>query len=192
MEVVLLCCAAMSEAHLSDTRFDSFDLPANLLQGIEEAGFSRCTPIQAETLPIALGGHDVTGQAQTGTGKTAAFLVATFNRLQNTPQPGEKDLGQPRAIILAPTRELAVQIHKDAEVLGRHTGLRLGLVYGGTGYESQRQTLQEGIDVLIGTPGRIIDYFKQGIFNLKHIRSWCWTKPIGCLTWASSRISVTC
>ena len=157
----------MTEKHLSSTRFQDFNLPAELLQGIEETGFSFCTPIQAETLPIALDGHDVAGQAQTGTGKTAAFLVATYNTLLRHPAKEGRRANQVRALILAPTRELAIQIHKDAETLGRHTGLKLGLAYGGTGYEEQRNTLTEGVDILIGTPGRIIDYFKQHVFDLK-------------------------
>jgi len=156
----------MSEKHLSSTRFQDFNLPAELLQGIEETGFSFCTPIQAETLPIALEGHDVAGQAQTGTGKTAAFLVALFHTLLTRPADPQRKPNQIRAMVLAPTRELAIQIHKDAENLGRHTGLKLGLAYGGTGYEQQRNTLTEGVDVLIGTPGRIIDYFKQHVFDL--------------------------
>jgi ATP-dependent RNA helicase RhlB len=160
----------MSEKHLSNTRFQDFNLPPELLQGIEETGFSYCTPIQAETLPIALEGHDVAGQAQTGTGKTAAFLVAMFHTLLTQPADAQRKPSQVRALILAPTRELAIQIHKDAEVLGRHTGLKLGLAYGGTGYEQQRNTLTEGVDVLIGTPGRIIDYFKQHVFDLRALQ----------------------
>lgn len=160
----------MSDAHLTDTRFQDFDLPAELLQGIESAGFSRCTPIQAETLPLALAGQDVSGQAQTGTGKTAAFLIATYAHLLRHPAPANRPPTSPRAIILAPTRELAVQIHRDAETLGRFTGLKLGLVYGGTGYEAQREQLQAGVDILIGTPGRLIDYFKQRIFDLRWIQ----------------------
>ncbi|MEN8170490.1 MAG: ATP-dependent RNA helicase RhlB [Pseudomonadota bacterium] len=156
----------MSDQHLSDTRFTDFQLPEKLLQGIEETGFSRCTPIQAETLPIALQGRDVAGQAQTGTGKTAAFLIALYHQLLNHPANEQRRPTQIRALVLAPTRELAIQIHKDAVVLGKHTGLKLGLAYGGTGYEQQRKTLEEGVDVLIGTPGRIIDYFKQHVFDL--------------------------
>ena len=157
----------MSDAHLTDVSFSDFELPETLSQGIESTGFSRCTPIQAETLPIALAGKDVSGQAQTGTGKTAAFLIATYSHLLRHPPAETRRPNQPRAMILAPTRELAVQIHKDAEVLGQFTGLKLGLVFGGTGYESQRKQLEEGVDILIGTPGRIIDYFKQRVFDLK-------------------------
>lgn len=160
----------MSEKHLSDTRFQDFDLPQELLQGIEESGFSYCTPIQAETLPYALKGRDVAGQAQTGTGKTAAFLIALYTHLLRHPSDGQRRPNQIRALVLAPTRELAIQIHKDAETLGRHTGLSLGLAYGGTGYEQQRTQLAEGVDVLIGTPGRIIDYFKQHVFDLRMLQ----------------------
>ncbi|MCG6935454.1 MAG: ATP-dependent RNA helicase RhlB [Candidatus Promineifilaceae bacterium] len=160
----------MTDKHLTNIRFTDFDLSPELLQGIESAGFSRCTPIQAETLPIALAGKDVSGQAQTGTGKTAAFLIATYNHLLKNPPPPDRHLTSPRAIILAPTRELAVQIHKDAEAIGKFTGLKLGLVYGGTGYESQRLQLEAGVDILIGTPGRLIDYFKQRIFSLMAVQ----------------------
>ncbi len=159
----------MTEKHLTNIQFNSFNLANTIMQGIDDSGFSLCTPIQAETLPLALKGQDVAGQAQTGTGKTAAFLLATFHRLLTNQADEHRKKTQPRAIMLAPTRELAIQIHKDAEVLGRHTGLRLGLVYGGTGYEQQQRQLEEGVDILIGTPGRLIDYFKQHIFNLKEI-----------------------
>lgn len=160
----------MTEQALTDIEFRSLGLPEQLLQGIEATGFSKCTPIQAETLPKALKGEDVAGQAQTGTGKTAAFLLATYNHLMTHPAPAGRRPQQPRAIILAPTRELAIQIHSDAENLGAHTDLKLGLAYGGTGYEKQRHTLEEGVDILIGTPGRIIDYFKQHVFDLQAIQ----------------------
>jgi ATP-dependent RNA helicase RhlB len=160
----------MTTHHLSDKSFSEFGLPEALLAGIREAGFDRCTPIQAGTLPLALAGRDVAGQAQTGTGKTAAFLLATFAHLLSHPAGPERKPTSPRAIMLAPTRELAIQIHKDAEVLGKHAGFKLGLVYGGTGYDAQRKMLEAGVDVLIGTPGRIIDYFKQHIFDLKGVQ----------------------
>ncbi|MFA5529484.1 MAG: ATP-dependent RNA helicase RhlB [Thiohalomonadaceae bacterium] len=160
----------MSEQHLSDTSFSDFDLVQPLRQGIDAAGFTRCTPIQAETLPLALAGKDVAGQAQTGTGKTAAFLIALFNHLLTHPAPAQRRLNQPRALVVAPTRELAIQIHKDAELLGQFTGLALGLAYGGTDYEKQRKHLEAGVDVLIGTPGRIIDFFKQRVFDLRTVQ----------------------
>lgn len=167
-----ICYAStpMSDTHLSNTTFASLNLPPELMQSIDATGFSHCTPIQAETLPVALQGKDVAGQAQTGTGKTAAFLIAAYAHLMKYPAPEHRKINQPRALILAPTRELAVQIHKDAVSLGQHTNFKLGLVFGGTGYESQRQQLEAGVDILIGTPGRIIDYFKQHVFNLKALQ----------------------
>ncbi len=161
----------MPNQHLTNTRFRSLDLSPALVKGLDDLGFDYCTPIQAKTLPLALAGKDVAGQAQTGTGKTAAFLLATMHHLMRHTEapPPEAEHTDPRAIILAPTRELAIQIERDAEALGKHTGLRTGLAYGGTGYESQRRRLEEGVDILIGTPGRTIDYFKQKVFSLRRI-----------------------
>ena len=162
----------MTDSHLSDLRFDSLDLDDTLHAGIRDAGFECATPIQADTLPIALGGKDVAGQAQTGTGKTAAFLVAGIQHVLNKAKEdgaGDKPR-QPRIFILAPTRELAIQIAKDAEELGKHTSLKIALAYGGTGYEQQRRTIESGIDILVGTPGRIIDYFKQGVYKLDQVQ----------------------
>ena len=158
----------MTDNHLSDLRFDALALHDSVRAGIRDAGFEFCTPIQANTLPIALQFHDVAGQAQTGTGKTAAFLIATFQKLLAT-EAATEGPRQPRAFMLAPTRELAVQIANDAELLGKHTGFKVGLAFGGTDYEKQRKTIEGGIDILIGTPGRIIDYFKQGVFKLSHV-----------------------
>ncbi len=161
----------MSENHLSDLRFDSLALHESIHAGIRDAGFEFCTPIQASTLPIALQLSDVAGQAQTGTGKTAAFLIAAFQRLlTNQTELTDGQQRQPRVFVLAPTRELAIQIAKDAELLGKHTGLKVGLAYGGTDYEKQRKTITDGVDLLIGTPGRIIDYFKQGVFKLDQVQ----------------------
>ncbi|GAA4855662.1 ATP-dependent RNA helicase RhlB [Luteimonas vadosa] len=151
----------MSEKPLTDVTFSSFDLHPSLLAGLEAAGFTRCTPIQALTLPLALSGRDVAGQAQTGTGKTLAFLIAVINRLLTRPALAERQPGDPRALILAPTRELAIQIHKDAVKFASDLGLRFALVYGGVDYDKQRALLQEGVDVIIATPGRLIDYVKQ-------------------------------
>ncbi|KFN49867.1 ATP-dependent RNA helicase RhlB [Arenimonas composti] len=151
----------MSDKPLTDISFSSFALHPALLAGLEAAGFTRCTPIQALTLPIALQGRDVAGQAQTGTGKTLAFLVALMNRLLTRPALAERKPEDPRALILAPTRELAIQIHKDAVKFGADLGLRFALVYGGVDYDKQRELLQQGVDVIIATPGRLIDYVKQ-------------------------------
>ncbi|MDR7099965.1 ATP-dependent RNA helicase RhlB [Lysobacter niabensis] len=151
----------MSDKPLTDITFDSFELHPSLLAGLEAAGFTRCTPIQALTLPLALNGRDVAGQAQTGTGKTLAFLVAVMNRLLTRPALAERKPEDPRALILAPTRELAIQIHKDAVKFGSDLGLKFALVYGGVDYDKQREILQKGADIIIATPGRLIDYVKQ-------------------------------
>ena len=151
----------MSDKPLTDIAFSSFELHPDLQAGLESAGFTRCTPIQALTLPIALPGGDVAGQAQTGTGKTLAFLVALMNRLLTRPALADRKPEDPRALILAPTRELAIQIHKDAVKFGSDLGLRFALVYGGVDYDKQRELLQQGVDVIIATPGRLIDYVKQ-------------------------------
>ena len=185
----------------SDTGFEEMGLDPALLKGVREAGFERCTPIQAQTLPLALAGRDVAGQARTGTGKTAAFLIAAMNRvLASSPSgepagpPGQAGAGngaadgaaadaerssraarsggppcRPRIFVVAPTRELAIQIHKDAEVIGRHTGLAMGVVFGGAGYDSQRRMIEGGLDVLIGTPGRLIDYHRQRLYDLRAV-----------------------
>jgi ATP-dependent RNA helicase RhlB len=158
----------MPETHLTETRFDGFPLDPRILEGLADACFTRCTPIQAEAIPIGLGGRDIAGQAQTGTGKTAAFLVVVLQRLLASTAPApEQGRCRPRALIVAPTRELAIQIHKDTLMLAKHTGFRVGLVFGGTGYQQQRDDLAAGVDILIGTPGRLIDYLKQHIFSLK-------------------------
>jgi ATP-dependent RNA helicase RhlB len=157
--------------HLTDLRFADLPLSAGLQKGIAEAGFVHCTPIQSKTLPLALDGQDVAGQAQTGTGKTAAFLLALFHRLEhNPPLSTEAGPPAPRALIMAPTRELAVQVHTDATVLGKHLPFKLGLAFGGTDYDKQREVLAAGVDVLIGTPGRLIDFYKQRVFGLRGVQ----------------------
>ncbi len=178
----------------SDTGFEEMGLDPTLLKGVREAGFERCTPIQAQTLPLALAGRDVAGQARTGTGKTAAFLIAAMHRVLGSPPFAESTEGggaaeggaanaerssraarsggppcRPRIFVVAPTRELAIQIHKDAEVIGRHTGLAMGVVFGGAGYDSQRRMIEGGLDVLIGTPGRLIDYHRQRLYDLRAV-----------------------
>lgn len=149
--------------------FASLGLPDAVMRGIQAAGFTTCTRIQEEALPITLRGRDVAGQAQTGTGKTAAFLISAFTRLLEGPGRRPKGLSAPRALVVAPTRELAIQIHNDALLLGQYTGLNMQVVYGGVDYLKQREALREGVDLLIGTPGRLIDYFKQGVYELKYV-----------------------
>jgi ATP-dependent RNA helicase RhlB len=147
-------------------RFEELALPETLSKGIAEAGFTECTPIQEQTLPLTLSGKDVAGRGQTGTGKTAAFLVTLFDRLlKNSAAAGKK----PRALILAPTRELVVQIDQDAQLLGKHCGLSIQAVYGGVDYNKQREALRNGADIVIGTPGRLIDYLKQKVCSLKAV-----------------------
>jgi ATP-dependent RNA helicase RhlB len=141
-------------------RFTELDVPPEVQEGIRAAGFTIATPIQEAALPVALRGKDVAGQAQTGTGKTAAFLISTFTRLLRHPRTAPRE-ASPRALIIAPTRELVVQIDQDARQLGRFTGLRTALVFGGVDYIKQRESLQGSLDLLIGTPGRLIDYLKQ-------------------------------
>ena len=161
----------MSETHLSTQRFADLPLHPEVKQALAENGFEFCTPIQALSLPVLLQSKDIAGQAQTGTGKTMAFLVATFNHLLSTPVPEGRLINQPRAIIMAPTRELAIQIAKDAILLAKHTHLKVGIVYGGESYDVQRKVLDQGVDILIGTTGRIIDYVRQGIIGLNAIQA---------------------
>lgn len=158
-----------SQNVLTETKFTSFDLPEALLKGLENANYLYCTPIQKIALPIALSGRDLAGQAQTGTGKTATFLIAMFKALMSAPL--ESAHNQPRALIIAPTRELAIQIAKDAKLLGQFTDFRISLVYGGTDYRQQLSEVSEGTDILIGTPGRLIDFYKQRIFRLDRIQA---------------------
>lgn len=148
--------------------FNELDVPYEVKQGIEHMGFSICTPVQEAVIPRALRGEDVAAQAQTGTGKTAAFLISLFSRMIRNPA---MDLGNsPQALIIAPTRELADQIYHEADRLGKFTGFRLLAVYGGIDYQKQMDTLRKGVDVLVGTPGRLIDYFKQHVYDLKKTR----------------------
>ena len=158
----------MSTEHLSKQRFADLPLNPKVLSALQSKGFEFCTPIQALSLPITLQGKDVAGQAQTGTGKTMAFLTATFHHLLE--HSADSANNQPRALILAPTRELAVQIAHDAELLVKTTGLRTALAYGGDGYDKQLKAIESGVDVLIGTTGRVIDYVKQGVIGLNSIQ----------------------
>jgi ATP-dependent RNA helicase RhlB len=147
--------------------FNEFDLPQRVLKGVESAGFTHCTPIQALSLPITLKGDDIAAQAQTGTGKTAAFLITIIARLIRNPEP--KDAG-PRALIVAPTRELTVQICEEAKLLGSYTDFKILPIFGGIDYVKQEQALRRGVDIVVATPGRLIDYTKQKAFNPKNVR----------------------
>lgn len=149
-------------------QFNELKINSFVIKAIDDAGFKKCTPIQEMTLPVSLSGKDVAGQAQTGTGKTAAFLISILNNLLES-TPKNRNKSNPRSLILAPTRELASQIEKEANLLGGYTGLKVVAVYGGIDYESQRNSLRDGVDILIGTPGRFIDYLKQKVFSLRDI-----------------------
>ncbi len=156
-----------ADVHTKDVLFSEFNLSENVLKGIDTAGFTKCTPIQTLALPLTLKGNDIAGQAQTGTGKTAAFLITIFDRL--TRQPAPKGRG-PRSLIIAPTRELALQISDEAKLLGSHTPFRVLPVFGGMDYQKQEKALREGVDIVVATPGRLIDYMKQKIFLTKNVR----------------------
>lgn len=159
----------MKQDYLSQQRFADFSLHPIVLKALQTKGFEYCTPIQALSLPISLQGKDIAGQAQTGTGKTIAFLTTTFHHLL-TYKKDKTEFNQPRALILAPTRELTVQISNDAEFLTKASGLKTALAYGGDGYDKQLQAIERGVDILIGTTGRIIDYVKQGTIRLDQIQ----------------------
>ncbi|WP_434312625.1 ATP-dependent RNA helicase RhlB [Haemophilus influenzae] len=159
----------MQQDYLSQQRFSDLSLHPIVRDALAKKGFDFCTPIQALSLPISLNGRDVAGQAQTGTGKTMAFLTATFHHLL-THQDPNLEYPHPRALILAPTRELAVQISNDAEFLAKSSGLKTALAYGGDGYDKQLQAIERGVDILIGTTGRVIDYVKQGVICLDEIQ----------------------
>lgn len=149
----------------TDTRFKDLDLPEPVQRAIDDLGFERLTRVQHEVLPLTLAGRDVAAQAQTGTGKTATYLITIFTHCLRRERRG--DPSSPRALIVAPTRELAVQISSDAEDLGKYTGLRTLVVFGGLDYKKQREELRQGVDLLVGTPGRLIDYHKQRAYDLR-------------------------
>ncbi|MBK7145363.1 MAG: ATP-dependent RNA helicase RhlB [Xanthomonadales bacterium] len=158
----------MSDKPLTDVCFENFSLDPQLLKGLEDAGFIRCTPIQAMSLPITLQGRDVAGQAQTGTGKTAAFLVSMFNRLLTKAARAEPQGQRATRRILAPTRELAIQIEKDAQQIGRNLGLRMALIYGGVDYDKQRPA-QRRRRRDHRHPGRLIDFVRQHAVSLRAV-----------------------
>ena len=150
------------------TRFHDLNLPSEIMHSVEELGFKYCTPIQAGVLIPARQGRNVTGQAQTGTGKTAAFLAATFSRFHDNPKTCK--VGQPRALVIAPTRELVVQIANDAIGLGKYSGFQSQAIYGGMDLEKQRRRLEGGpIELIAATPGRLLDFVNRGVLDLSQI-----------------------
>ena len=151
-------------------RFHDFDLPSEVMHGIADLGFKYCTEIQALSLEQALAGKNIAGKAQTGSGKTAAFLVAILTRYLRSPENRAKEGGAPRALVIAPTRELVIQICKDADAIGKYTGLRSLAIYGGMDYDRQRQeVLSAPVDLLVATPGRLLDFTKSRVINLSHV-----------------------
>ncbi len=156
-----------SEKHLTQTLLSDYPLPDEVRWGIADAGFVFATPIQERAIPITLAGRDLAGQAQTGTGKTAAFLITIFARLLRK-KPAAAQRG-PRALVVAPTRELVAQIRADAELLGRHTGLTTVAVFGGIDYRLQRDAVKAAPDLLVGTPGRLLDYEQQGAVSFRGV-----------------------
>ncbi len=147
-------------------KFNELNLAEPLQKAIDDLGFTELTDVQATALPITLAGKDVAGQGRTGTGKTATFLITTINRLLTQPPKQGRGIKHPRALIIAPTRELVVQISDDAKTLVKHTDLKLHTVFGGVDYEKQRKAFDDGVDILIGTPGRLIDYLKKSCYSL--------------------------
>ncbi|RUR36449.1 ATP-dependent RNA helicase RhlB [Vreelandella populi] len=150
-------------------RFHDFDLPLPLMRAIHAQGFEYCTPIQAEALRQTLLGGDIVGKAQTGTGKTAAFLISVLAYFMEEPAPDGQKPGAPRALIIAPTRELALQIEKDAKALARFTQLNVASVVGGMDYQKQRESLGKKIDILVATPGRLLDFHQKRDIDLSEV-----------------------
>ena len=150
------------------TRFHDFNLPDNVMRALADLKFQYSTEIQAETIPAALEGKDIIGKAQTGTGKTAAFLLGIVTDLIDYPLDEKLNLGEPRALIVAPTRELALQIAEDAKGLAKYTNLHIVSLVGGMDYDKQRQKLKKKpVDILVATPGRLIDFI-----NRKDVDLW--------------------
>ncbi|MDT8391159.1 MAG: DEAD/DEAH box helicase [Lentisphaeria bacterium] len=143
----------------ADSAFRTFALQDEILAAIADLGFTTPTPVQMECLPHALAGKDIAGRAQTGTGKTAAFLIGVLHRF--LADGGDRKSPNPMALVMAPTRELAIQIGEDAEALAKYTSLRKLVVYGGMDYQKQKDNLDSGIDLLIATPGRLLDYLRS-------------------------------
>ncbi len=151
-------------------RFNEFALPEPLIRAIADLGFEFCTPIQSGVLPYSLADYDVTGQAQTGTGKTAAFLITVLTRLWENPDQGARPRGTPRALCLAPTRELALQIESDAEDLAKYMNLGVQCVVGGMDFQKQLDRIMAGpLDLLIATPGRLLDFINRRNINLRQV-----------------------
>ena len=150
------------------TRFHDLGLPNEIMRAIADLNFQYCTPVQAEIIPQSLQGRDCTGRAQTGTGKSAAFLITILAHLLRKPLV-ERRKASPRALILAPTRELVLQIEKDARLLAKYTGAAIVAVFGGMDYERQKRWLDGHVDIVVATPGRLIDFKNQNHIRLGNV-----------------------
>jgi ATP-dependent RNA helicase RhlB len=158
------------EAVEGKTRFQDLGLPDEILHAIADLDFEYCTPIQADIMPRILTGIDGLGKAQTGTGKTAAFLITAFTKLLRDPPEQPLRNGAPRVLVIAPTRELVIQIEEEAAVIGKYTGLRTMAVYGGLDYQKQKSILQnEQVDLVAATPGRLLDFRRSHVIHLGHV-----------------------
>jgi len=154
----------------NQTRFHDFDLPDALMHAINDLGFRYCTPIQAEILPSTLGGRDAFGRAQTGTGKTAAFLISIITHLLNNPMAGKRKPGTPRVLIIAPTRELVMQVTEEANQLARHSDLNIIAIFGGMDFKQQQKKLTgRPADIIVATPGRLLDFSRRRVLYLKNV-----------------------
>ena len=160
-------------------KFQDFNLDARIESGIRDAGYATPTPIQEQGIPVVLQGRDMFGLAQTGTGKTAAFMLPILQRLTQGP------LRRTRVLIIAPTRELAEQIHQSANVLGRHTKVRSAAIYGGVGKGPQLSALQRGTEIIVACPGRLLDHIHAGDVDLSHIEVLVLDEADRMLDWAS-------
>ncbi len=153
-----------------ETRFHDLDLPDEIMHAVADLGFQYCMPIQSKVLPHAMKGQNVAGRAQTGTGKTAAFLMSVFSWMLRKPSQGKPLAGAPRALVIAPTRELVIQIAKDAEGLARYTPFRCLAVYGGMDFNKQEAALRSGrMDLIAATPGRLLDFCNRRVIDLRGV-----------------------
>jgi superfamily II DNA/RNA helicase len=158
---------------IEEKSFADFDVRADIVESLADAGITHPFPIQAMTLPVALGGHDIIGQAKTGTGKTLGFGIPVLQRIEGRDDPGFAKLavqGAPQALIIVPTRELAVQVANDLQTASRKRNARIATIYGGRAYEPQIDALQKGVEIVVGTPGRLIDLYKQRHLSLKNVK----------------------
>ncbi|CAH0285369.1 DEAD/DEAH box helicase [Microbacterium sp. Bi128] len=158
---------------IAEKTFADFNVRADIVESLADAGITHPFPIQAMTLPVALAGHDIIGQAKTGTGKTLGFGIPALQRVVGRDDAGFDKLavpGAPQALVIVPTRELAVQVAKDLENAAKKRNARIATIYGGRAYEPQVEALQNGVEVVVGTPGRLIDLFKQKHLSLKNVK----------------------